>query len=93
MEPPYNPDYPDLDIIDVGELAQTYCIERHGDLTIREQLATGVAVHFGDHALFVPGEDHQKLQERVLQKIEELACAYAAWDYAVEQSQKEEGHE
>lgn len=82
--------------LDVARRAEEALILVHERPVIRKQLATGVAVHFGEYALFVPGENPDKLRERVLQKVEELACAYAAWNYAAEREEyekKEESHE
>ena len=67
----------------VGGYAAAYMEQEYGGRKIVPQFAEGVAVHFGDKALYVPGRGAEKLSQEVKKKIQELACAYAAWEYAV----------
>lgn len=67
----------------VGGYAAAHMEQEYGKRKIVPQLSEGVAVHFGDQALYVPGRGAKRLRQEVEKKIQELACAYAAWEYAV----------
>lgn len=83
-------DTPILSPMDIGELAAQFMTDAYGQPRVSPQLASGVAVYFGREALFVPGEDADKLLLQVGRRIEELACAYLAYRHA---EKKEESHE
>lgn len=62
----------------------------HGQPEVVPQLASGSGVHFGDISMFVPGTTPERLLSNVHRKMAELAFAYVAWEYAVEQAEREE---
>lgn len=72
----------------LGHYAFAHMEASYGSVEVRKQFASGVAVHFGEQAMFIPGTDPDKLHDLVLQKIEELACTYTAWKYATEHPQQ-----
>lgn len=72
----------------VGGYAAAHMEQEYGKPRVTRQLASGVAVHFGEQAMFIPGRDPERLKANVHQKIQELACAYVAWEYAEEHPQQ-----
>lgn len=81
---------PPATLLDAARMAAHVMSETEGAPRVVPQLASGSAVHFGDVALFIPGTDPTRLLTNVHQKIKELACAYTAWVYAVENEEREE---
>lgn len=81
---------PPTEPMELAERAAKFLEEWHGQARVSPQLASGVAVHFGEFSMFVPGQDADKLLLQIGRRIEELACAYLAYRHA---EKKEESHE
>lgn len=90
MTSPYNPDPFEIASTEVGQLAADYMTYLNDPPVVHKQLASGVSVHFGSEALFVPSNDYRLLNDRLHRKITELACTYVAWRHAIEQSERDE---
>lgn len=84
----YHPD--ELRAEDVGKVAEDFLAHLNDPPVVHKQLASGVAVHFGSEALFIPGNDYRLLNDRLHRKITELACTYVAWRHAIEQAERDE---
>lgn len=76
--------------MELAERAAKFLEEWYGESRVSPQLASGVAVHFGEFSQFVPGQDADKLLLQIGRRIEELGCAYLAYRYAEEREREDQ---